>query len=319
MWLLTIEDDEGSVVRRPLPGDRCTLGRSSDRDLVLSQVNVSRRHARFERRGEGWFVVDEGSDNGTFVNGVAIAGPTPVREGDTVQLGGYRIGLSLGESLRELPPPPAPLTPARLRVIAGLSAGDEYAFESHDFVTIGGDDDCSLRLQHENVNPVHAVIRSLPGGRYELCDRSQSGLLFVNGRPLVGEHVLEGGDAINVGGVALVRFLEPSQWPDPRFDMVSKPEGWLPVELDLDDQGEGDDDEENDGLISIEPEADEGADSLLISVEPGPNDMGLESWLSVELELDDDVPVSGINALSRAGSSMRVSEAPPRAVRVGRR
>ncbi|HEU4538528.1 MAG TPA: FHA domain-containing protein, partial [Polyangiaceae bacterium] len=218
-----------------------------------------------------------------------------------------------------LPPPPAPLTPARLRVIAGLSAGDEYAFEAHDFVTIGGDDDCSLRLQHENVSPVHAAIRTLPGGRYELCDRSQSGLLFVNGRPIVGEHVLEGGDAINVGGVALVRFLEPSQWPDPRFDMVSKPEGWLPVELDLADEGA--DDEEGDVMVSIEPEADEDG---LISVEPEPNDLGLESWLSVELELDDDEevevePVSGINTRARASSAPRRSEHPPVAARAGRR
>ncbi|HEU4534480.1 MAG TPA: FHA domain-containing protein, partial [Polyangiaceae bacterium] len=101
MWILTIEDDEGAVSRHPLAGERCTLGRAPDRDLVLGQANVSRRHARFERRGEGWFVVDEGSDNGTFVNGVAIDGPTPVGEGDAVQLGGYRVALSLGESLRE--------------------------------------------------------------------------------------------------------------------------------------------------------------------------------------------------------------------------
>ncbi len=231
MWLLTIEDDEGAVSHHALSGERCTVGRAPDRDIVLSQANISRRHARLERRGESWQIVDEGSDNGTFVNGRAVDAATPVGVDDALQLGGYRLLLSVGEPVRELPPPPPPLTPARLLVIAGLSVGVEYTIERHDFVTIGSSEGCSLRLEHENIAALHATIRTLPGGRYELCDRSKTGLLFINGHPLVGEQVLEGGDAINVGGVALVRFLEPSQWPDPRFDMVSNPDNWLSVEL----------------------------------------------------------------------------------------
>lgn len=231
-WLLTIEDDEGAVSHHRLSGERCTVGRASDRDVVLAQANISRRHARFERRGEGWQLVDEGSDNGSFVNGCAVGpGPASVGVNDTLQLGDYRLALSIGEPVRALPPPPAPLTPARLRVIAGLSVGAEFAIERHDFVTIGSAADCSFRLVHESIAPLHATVRTLPGGRFELRDRSQTGLLFVNGHPVIGEHVLEGGDAINVGGVVLLRFLEPSQWPDPRFDMVSNPDSWLSVDL----------------------------------------------------------------------------------------
>jgi pSer/pThr/pTyr-binding forkhead associated (FHA) protein len=233
MWLLTIEDDEGAVSNHALSGDQCTVGRAPDRDLVLSEVNISRRHARFERRSNDWYVIDEGSYNGTFVNGCAIRSKalTLLEKGDTVQFGGYRIGLSVGEPIRELPPPPAPLTPARLRVIAGLSIGAEFPIERHDFVTIGSADDCTIVFAHENVSPLHATIRTLPGGRYELCDRSKTGLIFVNGHPLIGEQVLEGGDAVDIGGIALFRFLEPSQWPDPRFDMVSNPDAWLSVDV----------------------------------------------------------------------------------------
>ncbi|HEU4412086.1 MAG TPA: FHA domain-containing protein [Polyangiaceae bacterium] len=228
---MTIEDDEGVVSHHALSGDRCTIGRARDRDLVLPEVTVSRRHAYLERWGGGWRIVDEGSDNGTFVNGGAITGPTPIGVNDTVQLGGYRVGLSSGESGRELPPPPAPVTPARLRVIAGHDVGAEFSIEQKDFVTIGSGRDCAIRFSHENIAPLHATIRTVPGGRYELSDRSGTGLLFVNGRPLVGEQVLEGGDAINIGGVILLRFLEPSQWPDPRYDMVSHPDSWLSVDL----------------------------------------------------------------------------------------
>jgi pSer/pThr/pTyr-binding forkhead associated (FHA) protein len=236
IWVLTIEDDEGAVSHRPLAGVRCTVGRAADRDLVLPQANVSRRHARFERRDGRWFVVDEGSENGTFVNGCAIAAPTAVGPGDALQLGGYRLGLSFGETPRRLPPPAPPPTPARLLVITGVAAGAHYAFEQHDFVTIGSDAECSLRLPHERVSPLHATVRSLHGGRYELSDRSGTGLVFVNGRPLVGEQLLEGGDAINVAGVALLRFLEPSQRPDPRFDMVSQPDAWLSIDVSAPDE-----------------------------------------------------------------------------------
>jgi pSer/pThr/pTyr-binding forkhead associated (FHA) protein len=232
MWLLTIEDDEGAVSHHTLSNDRCTVGRARDRDLVLTQANISRRHARFERRGEGWQIVDEGSDNGTFVNGCAISRPTPIGINDTLQFGDYRVAISAGKPVHKLPARPPPATPARLRVIAGIELGAEYIFEPSDtFVTIGSARDATVRFVHENVSALHATIRLLPGGRYQLTDRSGTGLIFINGHPLVGDQVLEGGDAINVGGVVLLRFLEASQWPDPRFDMVSSPDAWLPVDL----------------------------------------------------------------------------------------
>ena len=46
-----------------------TLGRGADNTLVVPDISVSRRHARLEERGADWMVVDEGSGNGTRVNG----------------------------------------------------------------------------------------------------------------------------------------------------------------------------------------------------------------------------------------------------------
>lgn len=48
---------------------------------------VSREHLRLAREGEGFSVTDLGSRNGTFVNGVQVAGTASVRPGDTVMLG----------------------------------------------------------------------------------------------------------------------------------------------------------------------------------------------------------------------------------------
>lgn len=52
--------------------DRVLLGRDPSCDVVLDDKSVSRRHAYIERRGPGWGVIDQGSANGTFVNGEQI-------------------------------------------------------------------------------------------------------------------------------------------------------------------------------------------------------------------------------------------------------
>jgi hypothetical protein len=45
------------------------IGRQSSNDVVLSDPNVSRRHAQLRREGERWLLADLGSTNGTLVNG----------------------------------------------------------------------------------------------------------------------------------------------------------------------------------------------------------------------------------------------------------
>ncbi len=52
---------------RPFFGDRVTCGRRATNALVIDLPEVSQDHAVFERRDEGWVVLDCGSRNGTFV------------------------------------------------------------------------------------------------------------------------------------------------------------------------------------------------------------------------------------------------------------
>jgi len=59
----------GKIV--PLRG-RLVIGRGSDCDLVLDEPEMSRRHAVIENSGDGMFLRDLGSSNGTFVNGVQV-------------------------------------------------------------------------------------------------------------------------------------------------------------------------------------------------------------------------------------------------------
>lgn len=79
---------DGSAERREV-GDSITVGRDETADLTLGVAGLSRQHAKVERRRDGYWVVDLGSRNGTFVNGEPlVAGGTRLEDGDTIVLGG---------------------------------------------------------------------------------------------------------------------------------------------------------------------------------------------------------------------------------------
>jgi diguanylate cyclase (GGDEF)-like protein len=63
------------------------VGRGADNHVVLDGDSVSRRHARFEQRANSWFVVDDGSTNGTYCNDEQIARETTLKNGDRVKVG----------------------------------------------------------------------------------------------------------------------------------------------------------------------------------------------------------------------------------------
>ena len=71
------------------------IGRSRECDVVLSDQNVSRKHAEVRPSGGKWIVKDLGSTNGVKVNGRRITGPQSLKPGDTIELGTSTIGFEL--------------------------------------------------------------------------------------------------------------------------------------------------------------------------------------------------------------------------------
>ena len=53
--------------------DQSMVGRDPSCEIVVTDGSVSRRHARFEKRGGAWWVVDQGSANGTYLNSLKVA------------------------------------------------------------------------------------------------------------------------------------------------------------------------------------------------------------------------------------------------------
>jgi hypothetical protein len=76
-------------------GDRALrLGRSPDNDIILRDPATSGHHARVERRGETFWIVDLGSTNGTLVNGEPIQ-EKELNHGDRVTIGQNAVQFSV--------------------------------------------------------------------------------------------------------------------------------------------------------------------------------------------------------------------------------
>ena len=66
------------------------LGRSTDGEISLDDITVSRRHAEIVRDGSNYIVRDAGSLNGTYVNQSRIDEAT-LSHGDELQIGKFRL------------------------------------------------------------------------------------------------------------------------------------------------------------------------------------------------------------------------------------
>jgi pSer/pThr/pTyr-binding forkhead associated (FHA) protein len=106
-----------TVLAGPSAGNRfsfherhvCTLGRATDCDLPIpsdaAYRNVSRHHCAFNIDPPQVRVRDNGSLNGTWVNGERLPPsngaedefPCMLKNGDKVQIGNLLLGVSLGE------------------------------------------------------------------------------------------------------------------------------------------------------------------------------------------------------------------------------
>ncbi len=71
----------------PLSTRRVTIGRAATNDIVLSDQYSSGLHAVIAPTDRGYALIDQGSKNGTFVNGRRVAGEIDLARGDEILIG----------------------------------------------------------------------------------------------------------------------------------------------------------------------------------------------------------------------------------------
>ncbi len=88
---IAIQTAGGTRERYPLAKPRVTVGRSRESDIFLPDQWLSRHHAAIEERGDGYWVSDLKSKNGTLLNGEPIHEWRRLRPGDVITLGEHTL------------------------------------------------------------------------------------------------------------------------------------------------------------------------------------------------------------------------------------
>ncbi|HEY4187110.1 MAG TPA: FHA domain-containing protein [Polyangia bacterium] len=134
MHKLLIEDDEGRTTVVPLVRDELSIGRKEGNAIRLTERNISRQHARLLTTNGSVVIEDLSSYTGVRVNGLRIEVPTPVRDGDQVSIGDYKLSVQTeaaagaqAPTVQRMPAPndavTAPDVAAAARASAPLEAG----------------------------------------------------------------------------------------------------------------------------------------------------------------------------------------------------
>ena len=110
---LVVQEGPGAGRSYPLHSGSglVSVGRSSSCGITLSDHRASRHHADLRWNGQFWQVVDRGSTNGTYVNGLQVHRPYDLRPGDRLTIGETTLVL-----LQEAAPGPVPSGPPTGRV-----------------------------------------------------------------------------------------------------------------------------------------------------------------------------------------------------------
>ncbi len=127
----------------------CSIGRASTNNIVLSDERVSRKHAIVHRQDSNeYWLVDLGSGNGSFVNGLRVALPTRLKDGDSVAIGATILTFrQLKGAARSRPIASSPLTVIEVKsttcwmLVADLVGSTELALKyapEHWASTVGG-------------------------------------------------------------------------------------------------------------------------------------------------------------------------------------
>ena len=95
--LIVIAGEDGDLA----PGSQfpllpvTSMGRSPTNTITLSDSYASAEHALLIYRGGQWWLQDQGSRNGTLLNGIPVTQPIVVSAGDIIGVGRVKLKLEL--------------------------------------------------------------------------------------------------------------------------------------------------------------------------------------------------------------------------------
>jgi pSer/pThr/pTyr-binding forkhead associated (FHA) protein len=200
LWRISALDREGREVGHfDLAAGEITIGRDTDRQLILPSASVSRKHARVIVNGPQVMVVDEGSSNGVVVDGVRISSPTPIGPMSRIDLAEFRLTVV---NLEASQPQAMPMASGGADSIRLVAEGGPYDGRVFDVpmapCTVGRALDNELVFDDPSLSRKHARVSREGPGRISIEDLGSSNGSYVNGRKL-GRGVAGSGDTVQFG------------------------------------------------------------------------------------------------------------------------
>ncbi|MFL5628922.1 MAG: FHA domain-containing protein [Ktedonobacteraceae bacterium] len=206
---LVIEQGPQAGKRVEIWKDCTTIGRSRECDIFLEDISVHRKQASIIYTNAGYVLRDDHGSGDSIVN------DKPVKEhllndGDRLLFGRTELTFFSHEATRPFQQPssrgkelrrgkmPDPNASAIAKLDFTNIRGAAKSFELQPQVTIGRSRDCSIFLEDLAVSRLHATIRQLPNGTYELEDNQSATGTFVNGQPIT-RCLLKEGDIVQIG------------------------------------------------------------------------------------------------------------------------
>ena len=218
---LLIQQGRQAGKRVELWKDCTTIGRSRNCDIFLEDIAVHRKQASILLTDAGYVLRDDHGSGDSFVN------EQPVKEqlladGDHLLFGNthliffahegtrpFQLASSRGRELligKKLDPSGSAIAKLDLSSRRGIIV---RSFELLPEMTIGRSRECDVFLEDLAVSRLHATIRQLPGGGYEIEDHRSATGTFVNGMQITRYHLLEG-DVVQIGSSRLAFRRTPS-------------------------------------------------------------------------------------------------------------
>jgi pSer/pThr/pTyr-binding forkhead associated (FHA) protein len=192
--------------------DKISIGRGEECDIVLEGETVSRVHCQIIHSGAD-FLIQDGSRNGTFVNGRRIS-DSELSDGDQIRIGnnilivhissGFNTNWTSGKMTASFRSDPDLDKLKPQIIVKGLEQGVTQLF-SEDLLIIGRRSDNHIVLDADNISRQHLSIERRELG-YFVCDLSSSNGTYLNDDRIDSSH-LKDGDRLRIGNYLLTVSL----------------------------------------------------------------------------------------------------------------
>ncbi|MBI5934301.1 MAG: FHA domain-containing protein [Chloroflexi bacterium] len=204
-----------------LPNKEIVIGRISPAELVISHVEVSRRHAQVAYRGGKYFIQDAGSKNGVRVNGEKISNERALADGDEIELAvGVKLKFQARAGIQPTSAPRPALADFALNqtmieedlhlsamlksaipptLLVTMAGGESASFTlTKDKMTIGRAEDNDIVINSMIVSRYHATLENTPRGYEVVVKSGATNTLSLQGHPVTDRHLLSDGDVLRI-------------------------------------------------------------------------------------------------------------------------